>query len=194
VFPLHPNLKHLEKTIHSYNFRIRCVLEQKAPHSDILIAPTKSSTQAIPQSSFKMGLFGKNEEPELKEVFDQRRPSTVEAMANQHRKSVSNRGLTGASALTVRQSIYPITLVTILFFLWGKSLLIQIHYPHPNLPPAKQNFAIKYIIQLLIKSKQDLPMAFWTSSMPSSKPPSTSQLPRRVDCKEHTLAHTSLDR
>jgi FHS family L-fucose permease-like MFS transporter len=71
-----------------------------------------------------MGLFGKSEEPELKEVFDQRRPSTVEAMANQHRKSVSNRGLTGASALTVRQSIYPITLVTILFFLWGKSLLI----------------------------------------------------------------------
>jgi len=63
--------------------------------------------------------FGKKEEPELKEVFDQRRPSAVEAMGNQHRMSVSNRGLTGASALTVRQSIYPITLVTILFFLWG---------------------------------------------------------------------------
>ncbi|CZR52795.1 probable L-fucose permease [Phialocephala subalpina] len=64
-------------------------------------------------------LWGKNEEPELKEVFDQRRPSTVEAMNNTHRKSVSNRGLTGASALTVRQSIFPITLVTLLFFLWG---------------------------------------------------------------------------
>jgi FHS family L-fucose permease-like MFS transporter len=63
--------------------------------------------------------FGKKEEPELKEVFGQRRPSTIEAVNNQHRMSVSNRGLTGASALTVRQSIYPITLVTILFFLWG---------------------------------------------------------------------------
>ncbi|KAH8687196.1 putative L-fucose-proton symporter [Tricladium varicosporioides] len=64
-------------------------------------------------------MWGQKEEPELKEVFDQRRPSAVEAMNNTHRKSVSNRGLTGASALTVRQSIFPITLVTILFFLWG---------------------------------------------------------------------------
>ncbi|KAL8921501.1 MAG: hypothetical protein Q9208_005655 [Pyrenodesmia sp. 3 TL-2023] len=68
-----------------------------------------------------MVLFGKREEPKLSEVLGQdiRRPSNVEAMSNQHRKSVSNRGLTGASALTVRQSIFPITLVTILFFLWG---------------------------------------------------------------------------
>ncbi|KAL8939909.1 MAG: hypothetical protein Q9216_003098 [Gyalolechia sp. 2 TL-2023] len=64
-------------------------------------------------------LFGKKEEPELAEVLDQRRPSNVEAMNQVHRKSVSNKGLTGASALTVRQSILPITLVTILFFLWG---------------------------------------------------------------------------
>jgi FHS family L-fucose permease-like MFS transporter len=64
-------------------------------------------------------MWGQKEEPELKEVFNQRRPSAVEAMSNTHRKSVSNRGLTGASALTVRQSIFPITLVTILFFLWG---------------------------------------------------------------------------
>jgi len=64
-------------------------------------------------------MWGKNEEPELKEVMDQRRPSAVEAMQQQHRKSVSNRGLTGASALTVRQSIVPIALVTLLFFLWG---------------------------------------------------------------------------
>ncbi|KAH6682570.1 putative L-fucose-proton symporter [Halenospora varia] len=64
-------------------------------------------------------MWGQREEPELKEVFDQRRPSAVEAMNNMHQKSVSNRGLTGASALTVRQSIFPITLVTILFFLWG---------------------------------------------------------------------------
>ncbi|KAL9595595.1 MAG: hypothetical protein Q9219_006359 [cf. Caloplaca sp. 3 TL-2023] len=63
--------------------------------------------------------FGKREEPEVSEVLDQRRPSNVEAMNQVHRKSISNRGLTGASALTVRQSIFPITLVTILFFLWG---------------------------------------------------------------------------
>ncbi|OAP59759.1 hypothetical protein AYL99_04761 [Fonsecaea erecta] len=49
----------------------------------------------------------------------ERQPSNADAMSNQQRKSVANRGLTGASALTVRQSIFPITLVTILFFLWG---------------------------------------------------------------------------
>lgn len=49
-----------------------------------------------------------------------RSPSNADAIANtQQRKSVVNKGLTGASALTVRQSIFPITLVTILFFLWG---------------------------------------------------------------------------
>lgn len=71
-------------------------------------------------------MWGRNEEPEIKEIFDQRRPSAVEAMQNTHRKSVSNRGLTGASALTVRQSIFPITLVTLLFFLWGKFALYLI--------------------------------------------------------------------
>jgi len=64
-------------------------------------------------------MFGKKEEPEITEVLEQRRPSAAEAIANQRRKSVTNRGLTGASALTVRQSIYPICLVTLLFFLWG---------------------------------------------------------------------------
>lgn len=62
-------------------------------------------------------MFGKREEPTAQEIMEQRRPSNVEV--NTHRKSVSNRGLTGASALTVKQSIFPITLVTILFFLWG---------------------------------------------------------------------------
>lgn len=64
-------------------------------------------------------MFGKREEPEQREVQEQRQPTSAEAMAQQHRKTVSNKGLTGASALTVRQSIFPITLVTILFFLWG---------------------------------------------------------------------------
>ena len=42
------------------------------------------------------------------------------AVSQHRRKSVINdKGLTGASALTVRQSIWPITLVTLLFFLWG---------------------------------------------------------------------------
>ncbi|KAH6659348.1 glucose/galactose transporter [Truncatella angustata] len=62
-------------------------------------------------------MFGKSEEPTATEVNNQRRPSVTEATGD-HR-NVSNKGLTGASALTVRQSIYPITLVTILFFLWG---------------------------------------------------------------------------
>ena len=64
-------------------------------------------------------MFGRKEEPALAEVLTQRRPSNVEAMNQVHRKSVSNKGLTGASALTVRQSIFPIILVTTLFFLWG---------------------------------------------------------------------------
>ncbi|RMZ85837.1 hypothetical protein DV737_g394, partial [Chaetothyriales sp. CBS 132003] len=46
-------------------------------------------------------------------------PRPSQADVDFHRKSVVNKGLTGASALTVRQSIYPITLVTLLFFLWG---------------------------------------------------------------------------
>ena len=68
-----------------------------------------------------VGEFGEKEEPGVNEVLEQqaRRPSNADAIRQQYRKSVSNKGLTGASALTVRQSILPITLVTILFFLWG---------------------------------------------------------------------------
>jgi len=44
-------------------------------------------------------MWEKKEEPEVKEVLDQRRPSKVEALQNTHRISVSNRGLTGAFAL-----------------------------------------------------------------------------------------------
>lgn len=69
-------------------------------------------------------MWGKKQEPEVAEVMDQRRPSAVDAMNHQHRQSVSNRGLTGASALTVRQSILPIALVTLLFFLWGKPVQV----------------------------------------------------------------------
>lgn len=60
-------------------------------------------------------------EPNRDEVLAQRRPSAADAVANMSNRtrSVANKGLTGASALTVRQSIYPVTLVTILFFMWG---------------------------------------------------------------------------
>lgn len=53
------------------------------------------------------------------EVLSQRQPSVAEAMQNQGRRTVANKGLTGASALTVKQSIVPVTLVTTLFFMWG---------------------------------------------------------------------------
>ncbi|KAM3068829.1 hypothetical protein ACMFMG_010992 [Clarireedia jacksonii] len=62
-------------------------------------------------------MFGRDTEPKTKDVLEQRRPSNAEAMA--HQGNVANTGLTGAASLTVKQSIYPITLVTILFFLWG---------------------------------------------------------------------------
>ncbi|KAF2251838.1 MFS general substrate transporter [Trematosphaeria pertusa] len=61
-------------------------------------------------------------EPTIDEVHAQqgRRPSAAEAIAeDRRRKSVSNREVTGASQITTRQSIVPVTLVTILFFLWG---------------------------------------------------------------------------
>ena len=52
------------------------------------------------------------------DIEEVRRPSQADVEFN-NRKSVTNKGLTGASALTVKQSIFPITLVTVLFFLWG---------------------------------------------------------------------------
>lgn len=49
-----------------------------------------------------------------------RRPSAVEAMANaRRRKSVDDHEVTGAGQITTRQSIIPVSLVTILFFMWG---------------------------------------------------------------------------
>ena len=61
-------------------------------------------------------------EPTIEEVHIQqaRRPSAVDAIAmDRRRKSVSDKVVTGASQITMRQSIVPVTLVTILFFLWG---------------------------------------------------------------------------
>ncbi|KAF2646278.1 glucose/galactose transporter [Massarina eburnea CBS 473.64] len=71
-----------------------------------------------------MKLFGLegSQEPTLDEVHAQqgRRPSAAEAIAEDtRRKSVDNARITGASQITTRQSIIPVSLVTTLFFLWG---------------------------------------------------------------------------
>ncbi|KAK5070196.1 hypothetical protein LTS08_008436 [Lithohypha guttulata] len=58
-------------------------------------------------------------EPTYDDVLTQRQPSVAEVRGTKGRATVVNKGLTGASALTVRQSIFPVALVTVLFFLWG---------------------------------------------------------------------------
>lgn len=65
-------------------------------------------------------MFGKKAEPSRHEVHAERRPSAAEAIQNaSRRKSVRDKEITGASQITTRQSILPVSLVTILFFLWG---------------------------------------------------------------------------
>ncbi|MCJ1370228.1 hypothetical protein MMC20_001440 [Loxospora ochrophaea] len=65
-------------------------------------------------------MFGKKTEPSLEEIRAQRRPSASDALGSQkQRKSISDKKVTGASQITTRQSIVPVSLVTILFFLWG---------------------------------------------------------------------------
>ena len=66
--------------------------------------------------------IGRREEPTIDEIHEQqaRRPSAVEAVElGRRRKSVADKAVTGGGQLTARQSIIPVTLVTILFFLWG---------------------------------------------------------------------------
>lgn len=49
-----------------------------------------------------------------------RRPSAVEAIENsRNRQSVDDHAVTGAAEITTRQSIIPVSLVTVLFFMWG---------------------------------------------------------------------------
>ena len=85
------------------------------------------------RDSIKVGTFGGREyrlgsivgietEPTQLDVYEQmtNRPSIADVKVEaSRRKSVSNRQLTGASQITTRQSIIPIVLVTILFFMWG---------------------------------------------------------------------------
>ena len=65
-------------------------------------------------------MFGKKSEPTVADIAAQqeRRPSHLDVKVKAG-TTANNKGLTGAGALTVRQSIVPIILVTVLFFLWG---------------------------------------------------------------------------
>lgn len=48
------------------------------------------------------------------------RNGSVAAVANAHkRQPIDDHAVTGAGEITVRQSILPVCLVTILFFMWG---------------------------------------------------------------------------
>jgi MFS transporter, FHS family, L-fucose permease len=60
-------------------------------------------------------------EPTPEDIDEQavRRPSATDALAHKRDRKVNNRQVTGASQITLRQSIVPVALVTILFFLWG---------------------------------------------------------------------------
>ena len=87
----------------------------------------------VRRDSIKVGTIGGREyrlgsivgietEPTQADVYEQmaHRPSIVDVKSEAgRRKSISNRKLTGASQITTRQSIVPIVLVTILFFMWG---------------------------------------------------------------------------
>lgn len=72
-------------------------------------------------SGLKRRSIGSVTEPTPQEVFGQAeyRPTNYQAVENNKLKTADNKGLTGASALTARQSLIPCALVTILFFLWG---------------------------------------------------------------------------
>ncbi|PSN70428.1 putative L-fucose-proton symporter [Corynespora cassiicola Philippines] len=65
--------------------------------------------------------FGRSDPPRQSSVDTTgRRPSAAEAIQNaRRRQSVDDHAVTGAGEITVRQSIIPVSLVTILFFMWG---------------------------------------------------------------------------
>ena len=131
------------------------------------------------QQRIHLTMFGKDEEPQSWEIQDQRQPSNTEAIANARRKSIANKALTGASSLTVRQSIWPITLVTILFFLWGFAVSrfcsLPTHFPQLTTPLPQSS------------------MAFSMFSMPNSKKHSTSRPPKLVVFKALISGLTSSD-
>lgn len=60
------------------------------------------------------------EKNETQAQAEARRVSAAEAIAlDRKRKTVDDNIVTGAAEITLRQSILPVSLVTILFFMWG---------------------------------------------------------------------------
>jgi len=68
------------------------------------------------RSSIVAGGFNDDGVPTVSEVMNQRRPSNYEAVQRSGKKTQDNTTLTGASALTLKQSLIPLILVTTLFF------------------------------------------------------------------------------
>jgi len=58
--------------------------------------------------------------------FRKRGDSFIMAIFKRHSLKVSDKEKTRAAELTLRESIYPLCLVTILFFLWVRSRLRRV--------------------------------------------------------------------
>lgn len=68
----------------------------------------------------KLNLRGSRLTTEEVEAEPVPRPSAEEAIANSRRRnSINDEEVTGAGQITTRQSIIPVSLVTVLFFMWG---------------------------------------------------------------------------
>jgi hypothetical protein len=87
---------------------------------------------------------------------------------------VDNRATTSAATLTLRQSLWPLTLVTTLFFLWVGCCIL----PREN-PPTKTSIRV-------------LRMVYWTPSTPISRKPYTSTEAVQLVFKQPTLGMKSL--
>ncbi|MCJ1293320.1 hypothetical protein MMC34_004874 [Xylographa carneopallida] len=84
------------------------------------------SGRPVRKDNVKVGSHKDHEVMEPKSTLDDvseqmlQRPLVAGIKAQEDgKKSISNGAVTGASQITVRQSIFPICLVTTLFFLWG---------------------------------------------------------------------------
>ena len=65
-------------------------------------------------------MLSKENEPATKELDKQSQSPAIEPLREQNqRKVVNDKKITGASQITTRQSLKPVALVTVLFFLWG---------------------------------------------------------------------------
>jgi len=81
------------------------------------MAHNKTSSVSVTQQEFAAG----SEHNVGSTRYQMSRRSSVADVLNEsiRRKSTNNKKTTGASQITVRQSIIPVALVTVLFFLWG---------------------------------------------------------------------------